>query len=74
MKISNDAPSRQVTMPDYVKAGMRDAAPPDRPSTLTIESVMRNDEPYHPTGGLGSLREAMAAMKATRSLILAHGK
>ena len=73
MKISNDGPSRQVTFPDYVQEGFRKSVPPDKPSTLTLTSVMSNDSPYRPAGGLGSLRDAIEAfqtMKATRSLIL----
>jgi hypothetical protein len=73
VKISSDGPPRQVTFPDYVKEGLREAAPPERPSTLTLQSVMTNNDPYRPAGSLDSLRDAMEAfqaMKATRSLIL----
>lgn len=70
MKISNEAPPRQVTFPDYVKEGLRKSAPPDRPSTLTLQSVMTNDDPYRPAGGLRDVVEAFDVMKATRKLII----
>ena len=72
MKISNDGPSRQVTFPDYVQEGFRKCAPPDKPSTLTLQSVVKNADPFHPAPGFRSLVdtiEAFETMKATRSMI-----
>jgi hypothetical protein len=68
VKISNE--SRQLAFPDYVKEGLRTSAPPDRPSTLTLKSVMTNHDPYRPAGGLRDAVQAFDVMQVTRSLIL----
>jgi hypothetical protein len=72
VKISNDGPPRQVTFPDYVQEGFRKSVPPDRPSTLTLQSVVNNADPFKPAPGFRTIRdtiEAFETMKSTRSMI-----